>query len=370
MDEEWTVVASLLPPEWRELARRTGAMQRARGEITTPDVLLQVLMMHVATGLSLKQAAARARLQGLASVSDVALLKRLRSSERWLRELTQRMFESSRFSRSAALAPKGRRLRAVDATTIEEPGATGTDWRVHYTINLPDLICDFFEITDSGGAETYKRVPISPGDIVLGDRGYSHREGVGHVLDHGGDAIVRLSSTNFPLCAADRDSPFELLPHLRQLKGHRPGEWPVRFFAGERMRVARVCALRKSKTAADRAKKKLQQDASKKQKSLLPDTLEFAEYVLVLATLPSSVLHAAAVLEIYRARWQIELCFKRMKSLLRLGHLPKHNDASARAWIQGKLLVVLLVERLIQEARFFSPWGFDLLAPESLARVH
>ena len=57
------------------------------------------------------------------------------------------------------------------------------------------------------------------------------------------------------------------------------------------------------------------------------------------------------------ARWQIELHFKRIKSLLRLGHLPKRSDESARAWIQGKLLTVLLIERLIEDARFFSPWG-------------
>ncbi len=65
-----------------------------------------------------------------------------------------------------------------NATTVEEPGSTGTDWRVHYCLSLPDLRCDFYELTDNHSAETYKRVPVSEGDIILGDRGYSHREGV------------------------------------------------------------------------------------------------------------------------------------------------------------------------------------------------
>ena len=32
----------------------------------------------------------------------------------------------------------------VDATTVEERGGAGTDWRIHYTLCLPDLSCDFF----------------------------------------------------------------------------------------------------------------------------------------------------------------------------------------------------------------------------------
>ncbi|MCC7171476.1 MAG: IS4 family transposase [Planctomycetes bacterium] len=367
MDEEWAVLASLLPEGWRELARETGAMRRARGGIQSPEVLLQLLLLHVATGLSLKQTAVRAHVQKLASVTDVALLKRLRSSEDWLREMARRMFDASRFATLSSGLPAGRRLRAVDATTVEEPGATGTDWRVHYCISLPDLRCDYFELTDVTGAETYKRLPISPGDIILGDRGYSHREGVAHVLRHGGDVVVRLNSASFPLLEAERDRPFDLIAHFRRMKGCEPREWPVRFKAGDRVWNARVCAIRKSRIAAEHAKKVIRRVASKKGKQLKPGTLEYAEYIFVLTTLDESSVGTRAVLDLYRARWQIELCFKRLKSLLRLGHLPKRSDESARAWIQGKLLTVLLVERLIERARFFSPWGFELDATQSMA---
>jgi len=369
MEEEWDLLASFLPEGWRDLARDTGAMQRARGEITSPEVLLQVLLLHVATGLSLKQAAARAQVQRLAAISDVGLLKRLRSSEAWLRELARRMFEASRFARVTARAPEGRRLRAVDATTVEEPGATGTDWRVHYSISLPEMRCDFYEVTDDKGGETYKRIPVQEGDIILGDRGYCHREGAAYVLRQQGDVIVRLNSTSFPLLDAKRDAPFELLPHLRRLRGHQAGEWSVRFDADRKLWPARLCAIRKSRHAAERAKKKILQQAAKKQKQVRPETLELAEYIYVLTSLAHHVLDARDVLDLYRARWQIELCFKRLKSLFRLGHVPKRNDASARAWIEGKLLTVLLIERLLNEAHFFSPWGFELSATKPLARI-
>jgi hypothetical protein len=155
MDEEWALLTSLLPDGWQDLARKTGAMRRARGEITSPDVLLQVLLMHLATGLSLRQATARASVLGIATITDVALLKRLRSSEKWLRELARQMFEGSRFAYTTVQAPAGRRLRAVDATTVQEPGATGTDWKVHYCVSLPDMRCDFYELTNAKGGESF-----------------------------------------------------------------------------------------------------------------------------------------------------------------------------------------------------------------------
>jgi hypothetical protein len=369
MAEEWDLLAGFLPSDWEELAKVTGAMRRARGEITSPGVLLQVLLMHVATGLSLKQAAARARLQGLASMSDVALLKRLRRSELWLRELARRMFQGSRFGRSGLWVPTGRRLRAVDATTVEEPGATGTDWRIHYAIGLPEMKCDFYEVTDYHGGETYKRIPVQEGDIILGDRGYGHRDGVAHVLQAKGDVVVRLNRTGFPLLDGARDVAFDILPHLRRLRGHRPAEWPVRFRSNGVIWPARFCAIRKSVHAAERAKEKIRQDAVRKQVALRQDTLECAEYTFLLVSLPVEVLPLEQAFELYRARWQIELCFKRLKSLFQLGHVPKRSDDSARAWIEGKLLTVLLIERLIDEARLFSPWGFPLVPAQSLAGV-
>jgi len=370
LDEEWALLAGLLPSGWRELAWEMGAMRRARGEIKDPEALLQLILLHVATGLSLQQATARAKLQGFAAVTDVALLKRLRNSERWLCEIARRMFAVTRFTRSGVVVPAGYKLRAVDATTIEEPGATGTDWRVHYSILLPEMCCDFFSVTDAKGGESYSRLAVESGDIILADRGYCHREGVAHVIAHGGDVIVRLNSTSFPLLNSSKEIPFAMLSRLRGLKGSAPGEWAVRFKAADQLWPARLCALRKAKAAAELAKRRILREAAKRGKIIRPETLEFAEYVFVLTTLANSAFDCRTILQLYCARWQIELCFKRMKSLFRLGHLPKRNDASARAWIQAKLLTVLMIERLIKEAIFFSPWGFPISAPQPMEGVH
>lgn len=366
LDEEWGVLTRLLPDGWRELARETGAMRRARGAIDSPDTLLQVLLLHVATGLSLRQAAARAHVQGLASMSDVGLLKRLRSSEEWLRELSFRMLASSRFSGAPLTVPPRRRIRAVDATTVQEPGATGTDWRVHYAITLPEMHCDFYEVTDAKGGEGYGRLPVRPGDIVLGDRGYGYRQGVAHVLKQQGDVIVRLSSVGFPLLTPKSQKPMDLLARLTLLKGHTPGEWPVCFRVGKDVYPARLCAVRKSAHATELARDKLRKQSIRRQTQLRPETLAYAEYVMVLTTVKKQELAVHEIMQLYRARWQIELCFKRLKSLFNLGHVPKRGDASARAWVHGKLLTVLMIERLLAEARFFSPWGFPMPSTESM----
>lgn len=359
LNEEWAIIAGFLPPGWQELARTTGALRRAR-KVRDPETLLRLILLHVGSGLSLRQATARAKRIELASISDVALLNRLRGSSQWLQVLAQKMFATSPFHKSLGEVPSNRRIRVVDATNVSEPGSTGTDWRVHYVLELPSLECDYFELTDASGGETYKRLPVKPGDIVLGDRGYSQRAGVAHVVNSGGDAVVRLNVSSFPLTDA-AGTPLDLLRLLRSLEGHKPREWAVRFEEGGRVYRARLCAVRKSTAAAEKAKKAIRREARKnKSKAARPETLELAEYVLVLTTLPRNALSCANVLLLYRARWQVELAFKRIKSLFGAGHLPKYDPQSARAWLHAKLLAVFLIERLRQEARFFSPWGFEL----------
>ena len=120
--------------------------------------------------------------------------------------------------------------------------------------------------------------------------------------------------------------------------------------------MGRLCAIRKSQQAADRERRKTLRKALHGPK---PATLEFANYVLVFTTLPAAEFSTAEVLRWYRLRWQVELVFKRMKSLAQLGHLPKHDARSSRAWLYGKLLIALLGQKLMRIGRDISPWGYS-----------
>lgn len=368
LTEEWSVITRFLPEGWQELARSTGALQRAR-QVRSADVLLRLAFLYAASGLSLQQAAARATQAGLARLSAVALMKRMRTAGPWLQALVERVFAGS--VQTPLLDEPGgrrRRLRIVDATHVRVAGSSGTDWRVHYVLELPSLNCDFAEVTDASGGETYTRVPVQPGDVILGDRGYCHRKGVAHVIEHGGDVVVRLNSNSFPLLGAD-GAKLDLLATMRSLKGYAAQRWQVRFEANGREHAARLCAVRKSKVAANEARERLLKAARKKGKTVSPRTLELAEYVFILATPGLDDLTPEQILDLYRVRWQVELAFKRLKSLFNTGTAPNRDPAAVRSWIYAKLLAVLLMERLGEESRLFSPWGFPLEGGESLARI-
>ena len=351
VEKEWDIITGFLPERWEELAWHTDALQRSR-KIKEPDTLLQLILLHAAGGLSLKQATARAERLDIVSISDVALMNRLQKSEKWLQTLVVRTLQEREVQCSTTANVDERQIRVVDASTVEEPGSTGTDWRVHYALQLPSLECDFIEITDQTGGETYKRVPVTEGDIIMGDRGYCHREGVAHVLEEGGDVVVRLTWNTFPLEDRTGDS-FNIIEHLRTLEEYEPGEWTVQFTANGETYEGRLCAVRRSEQAAKKAKNRIQSDSPRE------ETLEAAEYSFILTTLSKEVVSTEDVLDLYRARWQVELAFKRVKTLFGAGHVPKYDEQSAKAWLYAKFLSVLLIEELIEAADFF-PWGHDL----------
>jgi len=359
--EDWAVVTGYLPEGWQDEARSLKALQRARG-FESAEALLRTLFIHLAEGCSLRETAVRASEGGVANVSDVAILKRLRASEEWLRWMALKLAEP--WGCHAPPDINGKlRLRIVDATTVHEPGSTGADWRLHYALELKTLRCDFFELTDIHGAESLARVPITSGDVILADRFYGTPKEVRYVVEHGGDVVVRLRAKGHGLQTPE-GAAFDLLKSLRRVRVGTAKEWPVHMVGNGPFVVAgRLCAVKRSKAASALAQKKMRHAFSHKGRKPSKQTLETARYVFVFTTIPSSLLSAQEVLEIYRGRWQIETCFKRLKSVMGFGHLPKYDPLSCRAWLHGKLVVALLAERLVESAQRFSPWGYQLQLP-------
>ena len=327
-----------------------------------PAAALRVLLLHLGCGFSLRETVVRARQANLAKLSDVALLKRLRKSKDWLASLCSALFAERGL---ATPQTPGRSLRLIDATVIKEPGATGSLWRVHYSLRWPTLVCDYFKLTATEGVgtgESLSQYPLGDGEYVIVDRGYCHASGIHYAARQKAFVTVRLNPQSIILRTGDGSS----LPLLAQLKPlQRTGQigtWDVSIPWTDQAPVsARLCVVRKSQAAIELAKKKLHRNASKHGSKLQPETLIYAEYVMVLTTFPAADFSAAAILEWYRFRWQIELIFKRFKQIAELGHLPKHDEESTKAWVYGKLFVALLTEKIIQHASAVSPWGYELL---------
>jgi hypothetical protein len=152
-------------------------------------------MLHVARGYSLRETVLRAKLAHWADISDVALLKRLRNSEEWLRCLCIELLQENVAYRLGDSF--SRTIRIVDGTIVREPGETGSQWRILYSIRLPNLVCDFFEVTATvgeGSGESLNRLPVDPHELILADAGYCSVAGIEYVWQHGADVSTLKAS--------------------------------------------------------------------------------------------------------------------------------------------------------------------------------
>ncbi|MDO8813105.1 MAG: IS4 family transposase [Gallionella sp.] len=354
IEQDWDVVTTMLPSDWQNKAKELGAVRRLRGFAST-EAVLRVMLIHLADGCSLRETAVRARAGDLADVSDVALLKRLRGCGPWFQWMIQEMAANMSLSMAPNDFLADRPVRLIDGSVVCEPGATGSTWRLHYALNLRTLSCDEVHVTEAKEGESLTRFSIHAGDVIMADRGFTNRRGVRHVVHHSADVVLRMNLTNLPL-EDPQGQPLALLPLLRTLAIGQAADWAAWMRDDEGVIAVRVCAYKKTLAQTLAAQEAIQREATKKHREVKPETIEAAGYVIVLTTLMSP--SAETIMEFYRRRWQVELAFKRLKSLLQLGHLKKIDKDGAKAWLQGKILVACLIETLILTAERFSPWGY------------
>lgn len=365
LDRDFEFLLSFLPEGWEQKARELGALRRCR-KVPDARVLLRVLLIHLAEGCSLREAALRARLGGIVDLSAVTIKNRLECAGEWFRWMSTELMSEWIARQPQGVFASPWNVRVIDGTQVKEPGPTGSLWRLHYSIGLPSLCCTEVHLTGSEGegcGESFCRFAVQPGDLFIGDRGYGMAVGIAHVVNNGGDVLTRFGWSNLPLWA-DSHQRFDLFAHLRTLRGAALGDWPAYIKDGEKLIAGRVCALKRSAPATEDAQRRALRSAQKHSAQAVPKTLEAAGYVFVFTTVPAHLLSPTKALEFYRGRWQVELVFKRLKSILGLNHLRKGEDKPATAWIHGKLFVAFLMEALLRHGETLFPWGYPLRADE------
>jgi hypothetical protein len=364
LEEDWAYLLSFLPPriELERSAGSWGAIRRVR-EISSGSALLRLMMAYGFCGMSLRRTAAWAGDIGVANISDVSLLERFRKGADWLGHVL-----AVKLADHAALMPQstpGLKARLIDASTVTRVGGKGVDWRLHLTLNLASLKVDAIELTDSSGGERLSRFKFQPSEIVVGDAGYAHRAGLESVLDQGAEFLVRLNWSNLPLLTSGGD-PLDLITCCRSVVGTEPAEFLVQV-RGSKMRAVRLLIVRKTAAAAAESRRRKEKERNKKGTVDLR-TLEASEYVMLLSSAPPEQLTTEQAFELYRFRWQIELTFKRLKSLLHFDRLPARDTALAQVILFAKLLGALLVDDYTERYVSFSPWGY-LIRSEPLSLV-
>jgi Transposase DDE domain len=357
--DHWPEVSAHFPAgfDLEATARSRGAFTRVR-EIKKAETLLRLALAYGGLGMSLRETCAWAEVGGIASLSDPSLLERLCKAAPWLGDIVAALIAEQ------AKVPAGRwsgyRLRALDGTSICQPGADRTTWRLHVGYDLATGQVDQLELTDGNGAENLQRLSYRPSDVVLGDRCYARPRDLRPVIEAGADFIVRTGWNSLRLLQPSGE-PFDLFAALAA-QVEQEGEIQVRVHEGTTdvpfpPLILRLIVRRKTPEQAQAEQKRLLKDAKKRGKQPDPRSLEAAKYILLLTSLPRDTFPPADILVLYRFRWQIELAFKRFKSLAGLDMLPAKKPELARAWIYARLIVAIIAERIAGQVPDSSPSG-------------
>lgn len=341
-EREWPYVLTLLPPDLEDSARESKALTRCRN---VPDAaaLMRMALAYAVSDLSLKDVAAWANALGLAQITGPGLFYRLREAEAWL----QRVLAQTLQNQVEAGTESRMRLRVVDATVIHGPGATGTEWRAHVLIDPGTGGFRAVELTDARGGEGYGRYRVSAPEVILGDRAYATARGLWAMQSAKAYVVARMNPHSIRVCdetgkrislrSKEKGVPkvggveFNILvpvPPEKTTKSHK--SWPL----------ARAIAWIPARAVAARTR--------------------LGEVIWLLTTLSADQASPHELMQLYRLRWQIELFFKRLKSLLHLDALPSRQGPTAKSWMLARFLAAALAQELVQPAGPLSPWGYEL----------
>ena len=347
--DDWEYVRTLLPPDLDDSARVTNALRRCRN---VPDAaaLIRLALAYALTDLSLKDVAAWASSLKLAEISGPGLFYRLREAEGWLeRVLGQTLAEQ------VPLETCGLPIRVVDATVVNGPGGrVAVEWRAHVLVSAVTGTIRSVQLTGDEGGEKLSRYVVKEGEVVLGDRAYGTARGLHAISRQGAQVVVRFNPPSLRTYDAKRRR-----IHLREREGQVPSVGAVEFpilvpipppptKSHKPWDLAKAIAWLPARAVAARTRS--------------------GEVIWILTTLPNSA-PALAVMGLYRLRWQIELLFKRLKSLLHLDTMPSRQGPTAKSWMLARLLAAALAQRLVEPNGPLSPWGYEIRSEQGCDQV-
>lgn len=338
-----------LPAEYHEMAYEFRAFARSR-KVKSPAHLLQVVMLYCGLDTALRDTAGHFPLLE-ERITDTAVRNRLKACGPWLKALLQSLLPSG-----MKTLPGQLRILVVDGSSIQGPGAEGTDYRLHLALDLVKLTFHELHVTGAEGGERLDRYAWQEGDIVLVDRGYNQPEALLEMSERGVLAVVRLNPKAMSLALRrEKEAPTsrdERLDLVERLQG-ATGEYvriPVWLRSKERLGEGWVHACRLPPAEAEAARRRCRESARKKGRTPGQDTLYLAGWVLVFTTLPPNVLDGETILALYRTRWQVELVIKRLKTVLDLDELrTQAKSALGEVWMYGKLLYAWIIERSLRK---------------------
>ena len=339
-EDQWEYVRTLLPADLEDSARRTKALVRCRN-VPDASALMRMALAYAVSDLSLKDVAAWASAMDLAEISGPGLFYRLRESETWLEQVLAQVL-----GEQLPQAVGGWPVRVVDATVINGPGKKAVQWRAHVLVNPATGGFRSVELTDNSGGEKLARYPVGKGELVLGDRAYGTARGAYAVRQAEAHVVVRFNPVTLRTCDEQRSRIY-----LEDREAELPAIGAVEFNI--------VLPIPPERTKSHKTWDSSKAIAWLPVRAVASRTRN-GEVIWILTTLTAAELPALAVLGLYRLRWQIELFFKRIKSLLHMDTLPSREGPTAKSWMLARLIAAALAQRLVQPSGPLSPWGYQL----------
>lgn len=303
----------------------------------------------------------------IANINDTAFLKKFAKCREWLSWMVSKMTPKPIVEYTLPESLKGYTIAAADASNVTEKGRSGRTFRLHYVINLITLSCLSCKITGQKIGETLKNFSPKEKWILLADRIYGTLTSIEHCLQAGADFILRLKYDAFKLYDSNGNE-INLLEKLSKVTSEAAAdiEVYVKLSVLGTTRL-RICAAKIPDDKLENVTRRNKRKDSKKQQQTSAEALKMSEYVVVITSLPV-LISACDIISLYRLRWQVEIFFKRLKSIMDFGNVPLKREDSIHAWLNGKLLVSLLIEQMISEVSF-SPCGDNKHNKEYLERV-
>lgn len=350
--DSWTTeVLPRLPIQFDARARTTGAFVRKRA-FGSPSDLLRGLLVYVLSPFGFRWLGAWGVLTAIADLSAPGWHDALIRSSTLLLWLLGELLVAN--SRPVWITQRIRgRVWVVDASMLGQVGKTGDAWRLHLAFDLIAGQVGQIQLTDRSTGEQLQHFALQAGDLVLLDGGYGYRCTLAYAQTCGADVLVPFTPQTCPLLDS-WGRPLDVVAWLHQHGGSIRSRTAYWTHAGQRGQV-RIVAKQRLPHERQAAERKLRRKAQQHGRAVRAVALFLCGWLLLLTTLPTSDWTEAEVLWLYRARWQVEVLFKRMKQLLRLGTLRNTSDAGATATIRLLLVAWLLQEHTAAELRAVLP---------------